>query len=169
VNHNHLARTCTALIAGAALFTGVVTAAGATNTFNVSTTITNSCTVTDKGPTDLTPTYTPVSDSGTGAETSLNTFCNGEGPTVAFTDAAATGSGTFIMYDGASQLDYQISNNAACNGTSGDFPILEGAPQNLTPGNSSYDICAAVIAGVGLNTAVPAGSYTDTVTYTISP
>jgi len=169
VKLTNLARTCATLIAGTALFGGVAAAAGATSTFNVSTVITNACTVTDSGPANLVPTYTPTSDSGTGAETSLNTFCNGNAPTVAFTDAAGSGSNAFVMYDGGAPLYYQISSNPTCNGTSGDIPIQEGAPQNLSQGAQSYEICAAVIAGAGINTTVPAGSYSDTVTYTISP
>jgi len=169
MNLRNLTRTGTGLAASAALFASLASGALATSTFNVSTTITNACTVTDSGPANLTPTYTPTTDSGTGSETNLNTFCNGNAPTVAFTDAAGSGTNAFVMYDGAAPLYYQISSDPTCNGTSGDIPINEGAPQNLLQGGGSYEICAAVIAGVGINTTAPAGSYTDTVTYTISP
>jgi len=170
MNFGNLTRTGTALVAGAALFAAVSGGAyAAPATFNVSTTITAACTISDVGfPQDLTPTYTPSSDSGTGSATALTTNCSGEAPTVAFTDANNSGSTAFQMTSGANQLFFQISNEPACAGGPGDNPIIEGAAQPLTPGVSSYDICAAVITG-GLNTGVPAGSYADVVTYTIAP
>jgi hypothetical protein len=168
VNLTHLTRTGTALIAGAALFAGVATAAGATptNTFNVSTTITASCTVTDSGPANLTPTYTPSTDSGTGSETVLNTFCSGSSPTVAFTDAYNNVDGDYAMNDGNGHiLQYQLSNTPTCSGIPGDGNMGDTDPEPLT---AAFDICAGVIVG-GVNVTAPAGSYTDTVTYSITP
>ncbi len=170
VTFTTLTRTCTALVAGAALVAAVSAGADAIpDTFNVSTTISASCSITDSGPSDLTPTYSPTSDSGTGSETSLNTNCTGGTPSVTFTDAGASGTTEFVMTSGNSDLYYQISNTPTCSGVAGDGPITEASPVSLTPGNSSFDICAAVIAGGGLNVGAAAGSYTDTVTYTIAP
>jgi hypothetical protein len=163
-----LTRTGTALAAGAALFVAVSTGAYATGTFNVSTTITASCSVTDAGPSDLTPTYVPSTDSGTGSATVLNTFCSGTTPTVTFTDSGNSGTNEFVMTSGTSLLFYQISNGPTCSGVAGDGPINEGVAQPLPGGVTAYNICAAVITG-GLNTAAAAGSYTDVVTYTIAP
>lgn len=165
MNFRNLTRTSTALVAGTALFLTVSTAASAVpSTFNVATTITASCTVTDAGPANLAPSYSPGTDSGTGDSTSLDTACTGSSPTVTFTDA--NGATTeFIMTSGANRLGYYLSNNNNCTGGSGDNPITVGAPQNLVP---VYHIAACVIIG-GINVGVPAGTYTDTVTYTISP
>lgn len=165
MNFRSLTRTGTALVAGAALFVTVSTAAGAVpSSFNVSTTITASCTVTDAGPTNLAPTYTPSTDSGVGDSTVLDTACNGSTPTVTFTDASGATT-EFVMTSGANRLGYYLSNNNDCTGGSGDNPITVGAPQNLVP---AYAIAACVIIG-GTNVGAPAGTYTDTVTYTISP
>jgi len=171
VNFSNITRTGTALVAGAALFAAVSAGADAVpTTFNVNTTVSASCSLTlgDGGPADLTPTYTPATDSGTGSETVLDTTCTGSTPTVAFTDAAATGSTSFEMTSGPNVLYYQISSNPSCSGGPGDDPISEGAAQSLTTGNSVYEICAAVITG-GPNTGAVGGSYNDTVTYTITP
>lgn len=170
MNVSNLTRTGTALVAGAALFAAVSAGAYAVPaTFNVSTTITATCSISDNGaPANLTPTYTPSGDTGTGDETTLSTSCNGSTPTVTFTDAYNSGTTNFEMTSGANDLFFQISNTPSCSGVVGDGPITENVPQNLTSGNSTYDICAAVITG-GLNTSAPAGSYSDTVTYTISP
>jgi len=167
VNIAHLTRTGTAFAACAALFATVSAGASANGTtFNVSTTITNSCVLSGKGgPSDLAPAYVPSTDVSAGDESVLNTTCNGNAPTVTFTDANASGTTQFAMTSGANTLYYQISNTATCTGVAGDNPVTENVAQPLT---ASYDICAAVITG-GLNTTVPAGSYTDTVTYTITP
>jgi hypothetical protein len=171
MNLTSLTRTATALVAGAALFATLSAGADAIpDTFNVSTTISASCSLTngDGGPADLTPTYTPSTDSGTGSETVLDTTCTGSSPTVTFTDASNSGSTEFVMLSASNDLYYQISNTPSCTGVVGDNPITEGAPQSLTTGTSVYEICAAVIAQ-GVNTTAPGGSYTDTVTYSISP
>jgi hypothetical protein len=164
-------RTVTALVAGAAFFAVASLCADATDTFNVSTTITASCSLTggDGGPADLTPSYTQSTDSGTGVETALDTTCTGDTPSVFFTDAYSSGTTVFEMTSGSSQLFYQLSSDPTCDGTPGDIPITEGAPQNLLQGGGSYEICAAVIAGSGMNVNAAAGSYSDTVTYSISP
>jgi hypothetical protein len=168
---SNLTRTGTALVAGAALFAAFPAGADATpsNTFNVSTTISASCVVTDSGPADLTPTYIPSTNSGVGSATSLDTNCSGSSPTVTFTDAANTGTSEFVMTSGSNNLFYQISDNSSCNGAAGDNPIQEGVAQSLLSGTQSYEICAAVITGGAVNVAVAAGSYTDTVTYTFAP
>jgi hypothetical protein len=164
-------RTITAAAAGAAFFAAVSedTFAG---TFNVSTTITASCSITNAGPANLAPTYTATTDTGTGSATTLNTFCTGTTPTVVLTDAAAGGSGgnVFVMTNGGgANLYYQISTNPTCNGTSADDAIDEGGTITLTGGTGLLNICAAVIAGVGVNVTAIAGTYQDTVTYTITP
>jgi hypothetical protein len=171
LNISHLARTGTALVAGAALFAAVSAGAFAipSNTFTVSTTITASCTVTDDGPANLTPTYAPTTDSGVGSATTLNTFCTGTDPNVTFTDAFASDTNEFEMTNGGANLFFQISNNTTCNGTAGDTPISEDTALPLGGGTSTYNICAAVIAGSGTNVAAPAGNYSDTVTYTLAP
>ncbi len=159
-------RTGAFLSAGAVLFADAGTGAGAT-TFNVTTRVDASCSVTDAGPANLTPTYAPLSDAGTGSATSLNTTCTGSSPTVTFSDSAASGTSVFTMSDGSSHsLTFQISNKSSCDGSAGDDPITEGVAQSLA--SSSYDICAAVITG-GSNSGAAAGTYSDTVTYAISP
>ncbi len=170
MNLSTITRNGTALVAGAALFAAVSAGAYAIpDTFNVSTTISASCNITDSGPADLTPTYSPASDSGTGSETELDTFCNGTSPYVTFTDAYGDFDGNeFAMSNGGNNLFYQISNTASCSGVAGDNPIGEGDPVSLAAGLNTLDICAAVITG-GLNTSVPAGTYNDTVTYSITP
>jgi spore coat protein U-like protein len=171
VNVRIVTRAGTAVLAGAALVAGVAASAsaGATNTFNVSTTINTACTLSDSGPTDLTPTYTPIRDSGTGTVTALNTVCNGTNPTVTFSDSLGSGTNLFAMHNGASTLYYQISIGASCSGVPGDNPIQENTPIALPAGVNAFDICAAVIAGDGTNVNAPAGTYSDTVTYTITP
>jgi len=168
VNLIRITRIWAAVLAGPALLASVVTAAGATSTFDVSTEIASACTVTDAGPADLTPAYTPSTDTSTGSETVLNTFCNGSNPTVTFTDAFDSNNNLFEMLSGANPLFFQISNGASCSGIPGDNPISESVAQNLVGGTSSYDICAAVITGAP-NTTAPAGSYTDVVSYNITP
>jgi hypothetical protein len=163
-----LTRTGIAALAGAALLAGVAESAGA-NTFTVSTTITTACKLSDSGPTDLTPTYERVVDSGTGSVTALNTVCNGANPTVTFTDSLGSGTNLFAMHNGDSALYYQISLGPSCSGVAGDNPIQESAPIALPSGDNALNICAAVITGDGTNADVPAGTYTDTVTYTITP
>jgi len=148
------------------LLAGLGAPADAATTFNVTTTVDATCTVTDSGPANLTPTFAPLSDTGTGSATSLNTVCTGPTPTVIFSDAAASGTSIFTMNDGAHLLTFQISNKTSCDGGAGDDPIVEGAPQSLV--GTSYDICAAVIAD-GSNSGAAAGSYSDTVTYAVSP
>lgn len=169
MNVRSFTRTGTALVAGAALCLAVSGAADAvTTTFIVSTTITRSCVVSDAGPPDLAPAYSPTIDAGTGDHTVLNTTCNGTTPTVTFTDAYNSGGTVFQMTSGTSALYYQISNGASCSGVASDSPVQEGVPQVMAPGIASFDICASVIAG-GMNTNAPAGTYTDTVTYTLTP
>jgi len=73
------------------------------------------------------------------------------------------------MNNGSALLYFQIASNPTCDGTPSDLPIQEGAAQIGLNGYESFEICAAVIAGSGLNVAAPAGSYSDTVTYTIAP
>jgi len=73
------------------------------------------------------------------------------------------------MTNGAQNLYFQISNNPTCDGSAGDNPLLQGIQVPLGLGASSFTICAAVITNGGINVGVPAGSYTDTVTYTIVP
>jgi hypothetical protein len=166
----NLARTATSLVAGASLFAAVSAGANAGgNTFNVSTTIASSCSVTDSGPADLTPTYDPTTDSGTGSETVLNTDCNGTTPSVTFTDPEDLGTNDFVMASGPNILYFQISTGASCTGIPGDNPIYEHNPVSLQPGPYALDICAAVITGGGVNTSAVAGSYSDTVTYSIAP
>ncbi len=168
MNSNFI-RTGTAVIAGATLVAAISGGARA-GTFNVSTTITPSCTITDAGPGNLTPEYAPTTDTGTGASTTLDTFCTGPNPTVVFTDAYASNDTQFAMSNGAgAYLFYQISPNVNCNGTPGDVPINENTVQDLIGGTQSFPICAAVIAGGGLNVGAPAGAYQDTVTYTLTP
>ncbi len=166
--NSKLIRTGTALVAGAALFASVSAGAfagPAPNTFTVQTVIAASCTVSEGGaPGNLTPTYDPTSDTSTGAETTLTTFCNGTTPTVTFTSPNTTfESPNYVMVDpGNDHLNYQLSNTATCTGVVGDNNLPEGDPLPLT---SPYDICAAVIPG---QTTAPAGTYLDTVTYTIA-
>ncbi len=167
MNFPKFARNATALTVGATLFAAVSAGAYAVpTTFNVSTTVTASCTVTDAGPANLTPTYTQSTDSGTGDETVLNTFCSGTNPTVTFTDAGGNIDGDYEMNDGTNILHYQISNTPTCTGIPGDNNLGEDDAWPIS--SPAYDICAAVTVG-GVNTTVPAGSYTDTVTYTIAP
>jgi hypothetical protein len=168
VNVSNRTRTATALVAGAALFAAVSAGADAIpDTFNVSTTISASCSVTDSGPADLTPTYTPSTDSGVGASTTLNTNCNGTSPTVTFTDADGGGP-AFFMFGTGGVLIFQLSNNTSCNGSPADNPLVEAEAYSLGTGISSYNICAAITTG-GDNVLAAAGTYTDTITYTISP
>ncbi len=162
-----IVRTGALLSAGSLLFTGFG-AAGATTTFNVTTTVDATCAVTDSGPANLTPTYAPISNTGVGSATSLDTDCTGSAPTVTFSDAAASGTSIFTMLDGLHALTFQISNKSSCDGGAGDNPITEGAPQTLASGTGSYAICAAVITD-GSNSAAVAGTYGDTVTYAVSP
>jgi spore coat protein U-like protein len=170
VNVRALTRNGAALVAGAALFATASSDADAvTTTFIVSTTITRSCVVSDAGPPDLAPTYSPTIDAGTGDHTVLNTTCNGATPTVTFTDAYNSGGTVFQMTNGASALYYQISNGTSCSGVASDNPVQEGVPQVMAPGNGAYDICVSVLAAGGTNTNAPAGTYTDTVTYTLTP
>lgn len=168
MNTRKLTRTLTGLIAGTALFAAGSRGANAVpSTFNVSTTITAACTVTDAGPANLTPTYTSSTDSGTGSETVLNTFCNGTNPTVTFTDAEANTGNYYAMNDGnGNLLVYQISNTPTCSGVVGDVNLEEGEPYAIT--TAAFDICASVLVN-GSNTGLPAGNYTDVVTYTITP
>jgi spore coat protein U-like protein len=72
------------------------------------------------------------------------------------------------MSSGGNYLYFQISNNTSCSGGVGDNPISENTAIPLTTGVASFNICAAVITG-GQNTGAVAGSYSDTVTYTIAP
>jgi hypothetical protein len=167
----NFARAGTALAAAALLFATATAGAGATDTFNVSTTIDAACSVTDAGPSDLTPTYAPSTDTGTGSATTLNTFCSGTTPSVTFTDAFDSFFYIFAMTSGGGTnfLYYQISNNTSCTGVGSDNPINENSAISLAPGNNTFNICAAVIAGNGTNTSAVAGVYTDTVTYSIAP
>jgi len=168
LNTSKLIRAGTSVLAGAALFAAVSAGAyAAPTTFNVSTTITAACTITDAGPANLTPTYTPSTDSGTGSETVLNTFCSGTNPTVSFTDAYGNIDGDYAMNDGnGHNLQYQLSNTATCSGIPADNNMGEGDGQPIN--TAAFDICAAVLTG-GANVNVPAGTYNDTVTYNITP
>jgi len=169
VNFSDCTRTASALVAAAALFGSVSAGAyAAPDTFNVSTTVSDSCTVTDSGPANLTPTYSPISDSGTGSETVLNTFCTGTNPYVDFYDSWDSGGPQFAMSNGTTNLYYQISDTPTCSGVPGDNPISDDVPVALPNGANSFDVCAAVTTG-GLNVTAPAGSYTDTVIYSIAP
>jgi hypothetical protein len=66
-------------------------------------------------------------------------------------------------------LDFYLSNNTSCIGTAADNPFTVGTAYNLSSGSSSYNICAAVEAQDGDNEGAAAGTYTDTVYYTITP
>jgi len=167
MNFPTLSRSGTALLASAAFFASVSSGAGATNTFNVSTTIEDSCSVTNAGPSDLVVTYVPTTDTSTGAATSLDTFCNGTSPTVSFSDGTY-GTTNFAMTGPGGYLYYYLSQSTTCTGVVADNPIVQGFTQPLGAGTTSFDICAAVITG-GVNTGAPAGAYSDTVTYSISP
>jgi hypothetical protein len=64
-------------------------------------------------------------------------------------------------------LVYEISNTPTCSGAVGEANFLEeGEPYAIT--TAAFDICASVLAN-GSNTGLPAGNYTDVVTYTITP
>ena len=166
MNIRYLARTGSAVTAGALLLAALGAGAlAAPATFTVSTNITNSCVVSGGGPSDLTPTYDPITGSSVGAATTLVTSCSGPAPVVAFTDAGGSGT-SFQMTSFASTLFYQISNSTSCSGIAADDPLTVGGQYNLTSGSGIYNICAAVTAG---QTGIPAGSYSDTVTYTITP
>ncbi len=169
VNFRLLTLAGTGAFAGAALLAGVGANAAAASTFVVSTTIAPTCTVSGSGPADLTPTYTEIGDSGTGTATALDTICNGANPTITLSDSLGSGTNLFAMHNGNSALYYQISIGTSCTGAAGDNPIQENAPITLPSGFDAFDICAAVIAGTGLNVNVPAGTYSDTVTYSITP
>jgi hypothetical protein len=171
LKRNKLAHGGTALVGAAVFFAALTTGASAVpDTFAVTTTISASCSVTDAGPGNLTPTYSPTSDAGVGSATTLNTFCTGTTPTVVFTDAYGSETTAFAMSNGnGGVLLYQLSNNATCNGTNSDAPFYENTSVSMTGGSTSFNICAAVIAGSGTNVAAPAGTYQDLVTYTITP
>jgi spore coat protein U-like protein len=164
-------RRASAFAAGAAFVAATASSAGAVSggSFTVSTTITASCSVTNAGPSDLSPTYSPVTDTGTGAATSISTVCTGPNPQIAFTDLNG-GSGTdFVMTNGSAKLYYYLSSNATCDGTRADRPLSYGIAANgFANGSATFGVCAAVEAN-GTNTGLPAGTYTDTVYYTISP
>jgi len=72
------------------------------------------------------------------------------------------------MSNGTTNLYYQISDTPTCSGVPGDNPISDDVPVALPNGANSFDVCAAVTTG-GLNVTAPAGSYTDTVIYSIAP
>lgn len=170
MNITNFARAGTALAGGAFFFVALSAGARAVpSSFTVSTTITASCSMTNAGPGNLAPTYSMPTDSGDGSQTALSTFCTGTAPSVTFSDAYGSGSNVFAMTDadGAS-LYYQLSNNTTCNGTGADNPITESTPISLGSGANSLMICAAVLTG-GQNAGARAGTYSDTVTYSMSP
>lgn len=170
MNVSNFARAGTAIIGGVFFFVALSAGANAVpSSFNVTTTIAASCSMTAAAPGNLTPTYSMPTDSGDGAKTALNTFCVGTAPSVTFTDAYNSGSNVFAMTDaGGANLYYQLSNNATCDGTGADNPINENAPVSLGSGANSLNICAAVLTD-GSNDGAPAGTYSDTVTYSMTP
>ena len=89
-------------------------------TLNVTTNITASCVILSGGPSNLSPTYDPISNVSVGSATTLVTTCTGLSPSVAFSDPSGSGTTVFSMNNGRTSLNYQISNTTSCSGILAD-------------------------------------------------
>jgi spore coat protein U-like protein len=157
-------------IAGMSLLVGAQTAAAdtATDTFAVTATVANSCTVTAA---DLAfGTYVQTAGTATDATSAVAVNCTtGASYTVSLNAGAGTGAtfATRIMESGSNDLNYTLYRNAAHtevwgDGTSSSNTVTgtgNGAIQNLT-------VYGRVFADQ--SDTAPASSYSDTVTATVT-
>ena len=153
-------RTSLLALAVSTLFAGTAFAATDTDDFDVTITIENVCTVAVN---DLDfNTQTDITSS-VAASTTGNVDCTGAGPWVV--DFNAGGSGSFAtreMDSGAATIDYNLYRNSGHtevlgDGTGGTF-TLSGT------GDNGFTIYGQTVAGQ----TPPTGTYTDTITATVT-
>ncbi|MBV9719138.1 MAG: spore coat protein U domain-containing protein [Candidatus Eremiobacteraeota bacterium] len=163
-----------ALVISAAAFSAgsLSPAVAATNqaTLNVSATVSNNCDVLTQ-PATLTMTYEPIQNVGTPGSASYTWICT-TGLDAQVTPVSANTNSSnpndWVATAGTNTFNYLLYNSAAC-GVAG-IQITNGTPENLGPatGNTTtYSICGVPDTSAGEQN-IPAGTYTDTVTFTFN-
>lgn len=144
----------------------VVTAATATTTFPVSTTVLTACVVTALPL--VFANYDPTSATASDNTTTLSVICTSGTPYNVQLSQGANGTGVtarkMILTAGADLLPYQLFTNA---GRTANWGITNGTD---TVAGTATGIAQAVTVYGRIPTAatVAAGAYTDTVTVTVS-
>ncbi len=138
----------------------------AQTTMDVSATVVNACLVTA---TDLAfGTYDPTATSATDTTSTINVTCT---PGTSFTVGlnAGTTAGTTVttrqMASGANRLNYALYSDAPRSVNWGNTPGTDTPAATVA---STTPTALTVYGRVSSQQAVPAGSYTDTVTITVS-
>jgi len=161
-----MTRASSFLALGALLCAGPALAATATDTFVVSITVANDCTVTvsDLG-------FGTVTDlsSGVSGATSGSVTCTGIAPVTVSFDAGTGGTSTLAtrqMANGANTIDYNLYRDAAHteilgDGSVGTFTI----DSTSTGGADAFNVYGLTAAG---QNPKPVGAYTSTITATVS-
>jgi spore coat protein U-like protein len=157
------------MVAAVAVALGLVfapvsaSASTATATFAVSTTVTNSCTISAAGLTFAA--YTGALDQ---ASTTLTVKCTNNGDyTVALNQGSTTGGteATRLMANGTYTLGYSLFTSNAYSTIWGDGT---GSTQTVSGVGTGANQTLTVYGQIPANEATTSGTYSDTVTATIS-
>ncbi len=131
-------------------------------TLPVNVAVTSNCVVSTQ-PAALDMTYDTVQNTGTRGTSSFTYVCT-KASAVAVTPASTNGS-NWEALSGTNDLIYQLYNDSVCAANQ----LTNGTAQVLSSGVGAvqtYDICA--IPSTTLAQNLPAGTYTDTVTFTFN-
>ena len=156
----------TASVLGVTLSAASASAQTAQTTMDVSATVVDACLVTA---TDLAfGSYNPTATSPTDATSTIDVTCT---PGTSFTVglSAGTTAGATVsarqMASGAERLDYALYSDAPRSTNWGNTPGTDTPAASIASGTPTV---LTVYGRVPAQQAVPAGSYTDTITITVS-
>ncbi|MBS0379727.1 MAG: spore coat protein U domain-containing protein [Proteobacteria bacterium] len=156
-----------------AALSGTALAGTATTTFGVSVTVNSNCLVSASNL--AFPNYTPAGGNQT-ASTTVSVRCTKGSPFTVALNAGTTTGGTFaqrLMSNGAGQTVeynlYTVSNFATVwgDGTAGTSTVA-GTGAGVAAGNAISETVYGQLVDSAANQGVPPGSYTDTITVTVS-
>lgn len=151
-----------ALLAGFTVTPAFANAANTTGTFGVSATITNNCVLTPPAAVDL-GAYDPTSASQVSGTGTMQVKCT-KGTSYTTT---LTSTNTFKLKSGTDEIPYVIYQPAS-DGTGATTTAWTGSagPTVSAASNGNRSMVATIRPSIGVD--VPAGSYTDTVTITVT-
>ncbi len=155
------------VVAAAVLAGGSIAPAGATSgataTLTVNGTVTNNCAV-DSQPAALNMSYDAISDTPTSGTSSFTFTCtNGASVTITPTSSNTSNTPNWDAVNGPNALNYNLFNDLAC--TTGQMSQGTAVNDTGTGSAQTFDICGVPSTG---QQSLPAGTYTDTVTFTFN-
>ena len=161
------------LTAGAAVFAVIATngvhAATATNTFNVLITITSACNITTTAPTNVNFGTQPSTATNVANQGALNVNCTPLAPFTIALDNGLNGTNvnTRAMKNGTVLVPYQLYQTAVVSPTT-VWGSTTGAGGNVYSGIGTGLSVPIPVYGNVPSTNFATGSYTDTITATIT-